>query len=79
MSEVVHLKWGEQPSEPMHLMVTRLGRTRGEDFYVRPCDGLRPNAPLGERPAFASLKSALREAEAVAETYGVRTIYVRFP
>ena len=36
MSNIVHLKWGEQPRVgDLYVMITRHGRVRGEDFYVR--------------------------------------------
>ena len=78
MSRIVHLKWGEQPSDPLHLMITRFGRIRGEDFVVDRCQYLRSNE-IGERRTFASLTTALREAETEAQTCGVDTIYVRQP
>jgi len=74
MSDVVHLKWGEQPTQDSHLMVRRISRSRGDDFFVRPCDQLRVNS---EPRSFASLASALLAAEAAAEQYGVDVIYVR--
>ena len=74
MSDIVHLKWGEQPTLDSHLMVRRISRVRGDDFFVRPCDSLRVNS---EARSFASLASALLAAEAEAEQYGVDTIYVR--
>jgi hypothetical protein len=76
MSNVVHLKWGEEPpsGDVLYLMVTRQGRIRGEDFYVRPSARLK----LSEASdAFASLASALKAAQAEASRYGVETIYVR--
>jgi hypothetical protein len=77
MSTVVHLKWGEQPpSGDLYLLVTRQGRIRGEDFYVSPSAPLTP-VVVGAHAAFASLDSALREAETVARRHGVETIYVR--
>ena len=81
MTPVVHLKWGERPpGEDMYLLVTRQGRVRGDDYYVRASD--HPNAPpllgLGpEGPGFASLDSALRLAETVAVRNGVTAIYVK--
>jgi hypothetical protein len=79
MSNIVHLKWGEQPTrDSLYLLVRRMGRVRGDDFYVDPCDGLAPEpAPLDEPRTFASLTSALRAAETRAERCGVETIYVR--
>lgn len=79
MSNVVHLKWGEQPAaEPPYLMVRRLGRIRGDDYFVAPCASLQDAAKsASESRPFASLTSALREAETVAATCGVETIYVR--
>jgi hypothetical protein len=76
MSTVVHLKWGERPpaASNRYLIVTRQGRIRGEDFYVRPSEGFE--AVLGE-DAYASLTSALKVAETVAAQHGVETIYVR--
>jgi hypothetical protein len=74
MSDIVHLKWGEQPTRDSHLMVRRIGRVRGDDFFVGPCAALRPNS---EPRSFASLTSALAAAEAEAVQYGVDTIYVR--
>jgi hypothetical protein len=76
MSTVIHLKWGEQPDEPRHFLVTRLGRVRGDDFYVNPAAGVHLATP-NEARSFASLASALREAEAAAHACGVDTIYVR--
>ena len=81
MSNVVHLKWGEEPKpgDP-YVMITRLGRIRGEDYYVH----TRTNRSMGEarswaEESYASLNSALRKAETVAEHYGAETIYVRMP
>ena len=75
MSNVVRLKWGEQPPSGAYLMVTRQGRIRGEDFYIRPSDPLASTV-VGKHAAFASLESALREAQCVANLHGVETIYV---
>jgi hypothetical protein len=76
MSQVVHLKWGEQPpSDDLYLMVTRQGRIRGQDFYVRPCAKLTMAAAV--EAAFASLDSALQAAQVEARRSGVDTIYVR--
>jgi hypothetical protein len=76
MSTIVHLKWGEQPTRDSHLMVRRIGRVRGDDFFVDPCAGLAA-APRSEPRSFASLTSALAAAESEAARYGVDTIYVR--
>lgn len=79
MSNVVHLKWGEEPaSETTYLTVTRHGRIRGEDYIVGSSLGFHVVAPEEPR-SFASLDSALRHVEVVAQTYGVETIYVRMP
>jgi hypothetical protein len=81
MSNVVHLKWGEEPkADDSYVMITRLGRIRGEDYYVH----TRSNRSMGEArswadESFASLASALREAETVASRYGADIIYVRMP
>jgi hypothetical protein len=81
MSNVVHLKWGEEPTPgDLYVMITRLGRTRGEDYYVH----TRTNGTMGEArswaaESYASLNSALRQAEDVASRSGARTIYVRMP
>ena len=79
MSNIVHLKWGEQPDrDRLYLMVRRLGRIRGEDFFVDPCDGVHPPERAPDEPrSFASLASALKRAESVAATCGVDTIYIR--
>jgi hypothetical protein len=79
MSTIVHLKWGEQPeSDRRYLLVRRLGRVRGEDFFVDPCAGMdAPERAADEPRAFASLASALKKAESFAQTCGVETIYVR--
>ena len=77
MLTVVHLKWGERPPvADRYLLVTRQGRIRGEDFYVRTSDGFS-DAAAEEARAFASLASALKMAESVAERCGVETIYIR--
>jgi hypothetical protein len=81
MSNVVHLKWGEEPkADDRYVMITRLGRTRGDDYYVH----TRSNRRMGEArswadESFASLASALRQAETVASHYGAEIIYVRMP
>jgi hypothetical protein len=81
MSSVVHLKWGEEPkANDPYVMITRLGRIRGEDYYVH----TRSNRTMGEArswadESFASLASALRQAETVATSYGAEIIYVRLP
>jgi hypothetical protein len=79
MSNVVHLKWGEKPETNLpYLMITRLSRVRGDDYYVKPCEGLSPPpSPVDEPRSFASLTSALRRAEAVANQCDVELIYVR--
>lgn len=79
MSTVVHLKYGERPpaASRRYLMVTRQGRIRGEDFYVRPSEG--SEFAIEAAPPCASLAAALRMAEAVAERHAVETIYVRLP
>jgi hypothetical protein len=81
MSHVVHLKYGEEPKagDP-YVMITRLGRIRGEDYYVH----TQTNRAMGEarswaEESYASLTSALRQAETVAAHYGAETIYVRMP
>ena len=79
MSNVVHLKWGEKPeTNAPYLMITRLSRVRGDDYYVKPCEGLttRPSA-IDEARSFASLNSAMRQAETVASECEVELIYVR--
>lgn len=81
MSNIVHLKWGEEPrSGDPYVMITRLGRVRGEDYYVHTAT----NRSIGEarswaEESYASLASALRQAEAVASRHGAQTIYVRMP
>jgi hypothetical protein len=80
MSNVVHLKWGEEPQPGFYVMITRLGRVRGEDYYVH----TPSNRPIGEarswaEESYASLASALREAESLASRRGAETIYVRMP
>ena len=81
MSNIVHLKWGEEPkSGDPYVMITRLGRIRGEDYYVHTPN----NRAIGEarswaEESYASLTSALRQAEVVATRYGAETIYVRMP
>lgn len=75
MSDIVHLKWGEQPTRDSHLMVRRIGRVRGDDFFIDPCASL--GAAPAEARSFASLTSALAAAECEAARYGVDTIYVR--
>ena len=81
MSNVVHLKWGEEPkSGDPYVMITRLGRIRGEDYYVH----TQSNRTMGEArswadESYASLASALRKAETVATHYGAEVIYVRMP
>jgi hypothetical protein len=78
MSTITHLKWGEKPTRDSYLMIRRIGRVRGDDYFVDPCDGLAVKAASVNEPrAFASLNSALRAAESRAEMYGVDTIYVR--
>jgi hypothetical protein len=79
MSSIVHLKWGEKPETNLpYLMVTRLSRVRGDDYYVKPCEGLTtPPPPPDEPRSFASLNSALRRAEAVATQCDVDLIYVK--
>ena len=77
MSRIVHLKWGEQPSARQYLIVTRLGRVRGSDFYVNRADGAERVPIGGEQPSFASLSSAIRKAETVAASCEIETIYVR--
>ena len=79
MSNIVHLKWGEQPTQDsLYLLVRRMGRVRGDDFFVDPCAGLAAQPlPQDEPRSFASLTSALRAAETRAERCGVQTIYVR--
>jgi hypothetical protein len=75
MPKVVHLKWGEEPVGDSYLVVTRQGRIRGEDFYVRPSAALSVAAAV--MAAFASLESALTEAQAEARRLGVDVIYVQ--
>ncbi|OYX32376.1 MAG: hypothetical protein B7Y99_08705 [Caulobacterales bacterium 32-69-10] len=76
MSEVVHLKWGEDPpSGEQFLLVTRRGRIRGDDFYISPSARLKTAAVM--ESAFASLNAALAAAQTEAELQGVEVIYVR--
>lgn len=78
MSNIVHLKWGEQPTQDSpHLLVRRIGRVRGDDFFVDPCGALAAPSSVDEPRSFASLTSALRAAQARAAACGVETIYVR--
>ena len=79
MYKVVHLKWGEQPrAEDPYILIVRQGRTRGEDFYVRSsADAEIRAARAWADESFASLASALRQAESVADREGAQTIYVR--
>jgi len=81
MSNVVHLKWGEEPDAGCpYVMITRLSRIRGEDYYVHAAT----NRALGEArswadESYASLASAMRQAEILAARQGVAIIYVRTP
>jgi hypothetical protein len=81
MFRVVQLRWGEQPATAArYVMITRLSRTRGEDYYVH----TRSNRRMGDAhfwadESYASLTSALRQAENVAAHCGADTIYVRQP
>jgi hypothetical protein len=78
MSNVVHLKWGEEPAGDLYLMITRVSRVRGQDFYVRSSAEREIAAKRAEYGCgFASLASALREAETRAQSCGVETIYVQ--
>jgi hypothetical protein len=53
----------------------RLGRIRGEEFFVDPCDGLDALERAAREPrSFASVASALNKARSFAQTCGVETI-----
>jgi hypothetical protein len=80
MSDIVHLKWGEQPQGDCYLMITRHGRIRGEDFYVQSSaeEEIRAARAFADE-SYASLASALRKARSMAERDGVGTIYIRMP
>ena len=81
MTEVVKLRAGESlPEHGNHLVITRIGRVRGFDYYI---DGspavegrIGPRVPSGG-PGYASLETALKAAEALAEQHGVDTIYIQ--
>lgn len=79
MSNVVHLKWGEQPSaEDPYVLIVRHGRVRGDDFYVSSSAEMEIAAARARsEESFASLASALRQAETVASRDGAGVIYVR--
>ena len=81
MTPIVHLKWGERPpAEDAYLLITRQGRIRGADYYLcssRLLPDEDPRFLCPDGPGFASLDSALRQAEGMAVRNGVLTIYVK--
>ena len=79
MSNIVHLKWGEQPAtDRRYFVVRRLSRVRGDDFFIDACADVAPPRLSPDEPrSFASLASALKQAQSAADQCGVETIYVR--
>jgi hypothetical protein len=81
--KIVHLKWGERPQEAAdpYVLIVRQGRARGDDFYVRSSAAaeaeIAATRAFFAEESFASLASAMRQAETVAGREGAQTIYVR--
>jgi hypothetical protein len=81
MAEVIHLRIGERlPKEGDFLVLIRVSRIRGFDYFIDPSPSLAPR--LGKRvptggPGYASLATALKEAQAMADQHGVSPIYVQ--
>lgn len=81
MADVINLKPGEpMPSEGDFLVITCVGRIRAFEYYIDPSPSLASR--LGRRvppdgPGYASLASALREAQALSLAHGVPRIYVQ--
>jgi hypothetical protein len=83
MAQVVRLKAGDQlPAEGDFLSVTRVGRVRAFEYFIDPSPSLEPK--VGERvprggPGYASLDSALEDAQTLADLHGAAIIYVQDP
>src|SRR5438309_2305632 len=81
MAEVIHLQFGESlPKDGDFLALTRVSRIRGFEYFIDPSSSLAPK--LGERipcdgPGYATVTTALREAQALADRYAVPAIYVQ--
>jgi len=80
MIEVLSYRFGESlPSEGAYLVVNRISRTRGCEYYIAasPSLGERPELSLPPAPpGYASRETALGEARKAAETFGISAIYM---
>lgn len=81
MAEIVYLKGGDSlPQEGDFLVVTRISRTRGFEYFIDVSPALQPKVgrriPTGG-PGYASLQSALRDAEELAAQHQAPKIYVQ--
>ena len=79
MAEVVELKPGELlPDAGDFLVITPLDRIRVFEYFIDPSPSLRPKiekrVPPGG-PGYASLTTALKKAQVLANHHGVNTIY----
>jgi len=81
MAEVIHLRIGDPlPKQGDFLVVTPVSRIRGFDYFIDPSPSLEPK--IGQRvppggPGYASMATALKEAQALAERHDVPAIYVQ--
>jgi hypothetical protein len=81
MAEVIHMRIGDPlPKDGDFLVLARVSRIRGFDYFIDPSPSLEPK--LGQRvpaggPGYASLATALKEAQALAGRFHVPAIYVQ--
>lgn len=80
MVEVVVFRCGDRPpTDGRYLMISRISRTRGCEYYVEasPACGEQPELRLPPGPpGYASKETAISEARKAADAFGVGTIYM---
>ena len=80
MIEVVSYRFGERlPADGEYLLINRVSRTRGCEYYIAasPGCGERPELRLPPTPpGYASKETALDAARKAAAEHGFRTIYM---
>ena len=79
MADVVRLRWGGPSPAGDYLVISQVGRIRGFDYYVAASPSVAGRVgqrPTLEGPGYASLDTALREAQSLAAKHGLCAIYV---
>ena len=80
MIEVVEFRCGERPpADGEYLVINRISRTRGCEYYIAgsPGCGERPELKLPHGPpGYASKETAISEARKACAEYGLAAIYM---